>query len=180
MIFRIQKEFKINFNKIRESIYTTIFYLGLDKGFPSYYTTGCRCKEKNFTGWFDMDCLFDQRLEKDKVEEMVHLSLLYDCYGELLSEQKKRILESYLMEDFSLSEIAKEAGISRQGVHDMIKRCTKQLFFYEGTLHLLEKFYKTKNQIEEIKKCAMQIKESNEKEAVDQILCITEELLQMI
>ena len=129
-----------------------------------------------------MDHLGDQRPEgqKDKVEEMVKISLLYDCYGELLGEQKKKILEYYLMEDLSLSEIAYETGVSRQGVHDMIKRSTRQLISFEETLHLLEKFYHTKKKIEEIAEYAAKMKDNRDKNAADQILHITNELLQMM
>jgi len=55
------------------------------------------------------------------------------------------------MNDMSLSEIAQEAGISRQGVHDLIKRCDKTLEDYESRLHLMEKFRIITEKLEEIK-----------------------------
>ena len=76
----------------------------------------------------------------ESMEEIVQLSLLFDFYGEMLNEHKKRIFEDYVLNDYSLAEIATEEGISRQGVHDIVKRCTKQLKEYENTLHLVEKF----------------------------------------
>ena len=60
-----------------------------------------------------------------KMDEILKQSLLYDFYGELLTEHQKEIYEQFIVEDLSLSEIAKDAGISRQGVHDLIKRCNK-------------------------------------------------------
>ncbi len=81
----------------------------------------------------------------DSMEEIVQLSLLFDFYGEMLNEHKKRIFEDYILNDYSLAEIANEEGISRQGVHDIVKRCTKQLKEYESTLHLVEKFQKMKS-----------------------------------
>ncbi|MBR2036647.1 MAG: DNA-binding protein, partial [Lachnospiraceae bacterium] len=66
------------------------------------------------------------------VEEIVEQSLLYDFYGELLTEHQQKIYEAALFEDYSLSEIAEEAGISRQGVHDLLRRCDKQLRAYEA------------------------------------------------
>ena len=80
----------------------------------------------------------------ESMEEIIQLSLLFDFYGEMLNEHKKRIFEDYVLNDYSLAEIADEEGISRQGVHDIVKRCTKQLKEYESTLHLVEKFQKMK------------------------------------
>ena len=59
------------------------------------------------------------------MNEIVMQSLLYDFYGELLTDNQKEIYEQFILEDLSLGEIAKERGISRQGVHDTIRRCEK-------------------------------------------------------
>ena len=71
------------------------------------------------------------------MDEIFMQSLLYDFYGELLTEHQKEIYEQFIVDDLSLSEIAKDAGISRQGVHDLIKRCNKILEEYEAKLHLV-------------------------------------------
>ena len=65
------------------------------------------------------------------MEEKIEQAYLYDFYGELLNEHQRRIYEDFVFNDLSLGEIANEEGISRQGVHDMIKRCTKSLEGYE-------------------------------------------------
>ena len=65
--------------------------------------------------------------------------MLFDLYGELLTEHQRDIYSDLVNNDMSLSEIAESYGISRQGVHDVIKRCDKQLEDYEAKLHLLEK-----------------------------------------
>ena len=83
----------------------------------------------------------------ESFEEIVELSLLFDFYGEMLGEHKKKIFEDYVLNDLSLAEIAEEEGISRQGVHDTVKRCTKQLKEYEAALHLVEKFENMKNKL---------------------------------
>ena len=70
--------------------------------------------------------------------------MLYDFYGELLTEHQRTVYGELVTNDMSLSEIAEEQGISRQAVHDIIKRCDKQLETYESKLHLLENFLKTK------------------------------------
>lgn len=85
----------------------------------------------------------------DKIFEQ---SLLYDFYGELLTEHQKRIYEDAVFHDMSLSEIAEEAGISRQGVHDLLKRCDKILSDYESKLHLVERFSKAKTTVLEMVK----------------------------
>ena len=61
----------------------------------------------------------------DRLEEIVQLSILYDFYGDLLSDHKKRIFEDYVLNDLSLSEIAEQKGISRQGVYDIVRRCSQ-------------------------------------------------------
>ncbi len=77
-------------------------------------------------------------------------ALLYDFYGELLTDHQKEIYEQFVLEDLSLSEIAESAGISRQGVHDLIKRCNKILEGYEEKLHLVEKFMAVKDKVQQI------------------------------
>ena len=73
------------------------------------------------------------------MEKIVRQGMLFDLYGELLTEHQRDIYSDLVNNDMSLSEIAESYGISRQGVHDVIKRCDKQLEDYETKLHLLEK-----------------------------------------
>jgi len=86
----------------------------------------------------------------NSMEEIVELSLLFDFYGEMLDDHKKQIFEDYVLNDLSLAEIADEEGISRQGVHDIVKRCTKQLKEYEAALHLVEKFQNMKKKLTDV------------------------------
>ena len=86
------------------------------------------------------------------MEEILRQTLLYDFYGELLTEHQKQVYEDVVLNDYSLSEVAQSLNISRQGVHDLIKRCNKILQEYESKLHLVEKFVTIKEQIEEIVK----------------------------
>lgn len=85
----------------------------------------------------------------DKIFEQ---ALLYDFYGELLTEHQRNVYEDVVFNDMSLSEIAAEQGISRQGVHDLIKRCDKILQNYESKLHLVARFAAAKEKIGEIVK----------------------------
>lgn len=84
------------------------------------------------------------------MEEILEQALLYDFYGELLTEHQKEIYEQFVLEDLSLGEIARDAGISRQGVHDLIKRCNKTLQGYEDKLHLVEKFLTIKAKVQDM------------------------------
>ena len=84
------------------------------------------------------------------MERIYKQGLLYDFYGELLTEHQRTIYEDAVYNDMSLSEIASEQGISRQGVHDLIKRCDKILAGYEEKLRLVEKFTKAKESISHI------------------------------
>lgn len=84
------------------------------------------------------------------MQDIYKSSLLYDFYGELLTDHQKEIYEDYVLNDLSLVEIAEQKGISKQGVHDLIKRCDKILNEYEAKLKLIEKFNNTKNDIEKI------------------------------
>jgi len=84
------------------------------------------------------------------MEKIVEQGLLYDFYGELLTEHQRRIYEDVVFNDMSLSEIAEEQGISRQGVHDLVRRCDRALLEYEKKLHLMEKFIRIKETVAEI------------------------------
>jgi len=114
----------------------------------------------------------------EEMDKIMQQGMLYDFYGELLTEHQKQIYEDAVYNDMSLSEIAAEHGISRQGVHDLLKRCNKLLEDYESKLHLVEKFEKTKASVRELSReiekleedCAGNEHISNMKERVNDIL----------
>lgn len=110
-------------------------------------------------------------MSEDSLDKLYELSLLYDFYGELLKENHKQMFEDYVLNNFSLSEIAEERGISRQGVHDSVKRTSRQLMEYEKKLGLLEKFQRTKEKISQIQLLA-------EKHGIEQIYQLSVEILQ--
>ena len=118
----------------------------------------------------------------DKIYEQ---TLLYDFYGELLTEHQRQIYEDAIYNDLSLGEIAKEQGISRQGVHDLIRRCDKILADYEAKLHLVERFEKAKERIHRIEELtgadeeskAAKGNEADMQKCLEQIRVLAEELL---
>ena len=88
------------------------------------------------------------------MEEILRQTLLYDFYGELLTEHQKQVYEDVVLNDYSLSEVAQSLSISRQGVHDMVKRSTRLLNEYEEKLHLVEKFLNIRSQVIKIHELA--------------------------
>lgn len=74
------------------------------------------------------------------MKEIAEKALLYDFYGPLLTEKQGRIWDLYYQQDYSLSEIAGTEGISRQAVHDLLKRTEKILEGYELNLKLISRF----------------------------------------
>ncbi|MDD2494196.1 MAG: sigma factor-like helix-turn-helix DNA-binding protein [Tissierellia bacterium] len=69
-------------------------------------------------------------------------SILFDYYGDLLKDNQASIIDLYYNQDYSLSEIAEEMNISRQGVHDALKRAEKSLVEYEDKIKLHDKYMK--------------------------------------
>ena len=78
-------------------------------------------------------------------------TMLFDFYGELLTDRQKEIYEDVVMNDCSLSEVAREYGISRQGVHDMVRRIDRILAEYESKLQLLKRFLAIRGEAEKIR-----------------------------
>ena len=74
------------------------------------------------------------------MEKIVRQTLLFDFYGELLTEHQQRIYEAVVCNDTSCSEVAQDEGVSRQGIHDLVRRCEKQLEEYEQKLHMMDRF----------------------------------------
>ena len=110
------------------------------------------------------------------MEKILEQTLLYDFYGELLTEHQKQIYEDVVLNDYSFSEIALEQGISRQGVHDLIKRCNRILQDYEARLHLVEKFVTIKGRVEQMKKMLGQSGEPDKEQLIRQLDEILENL----
>ena len=112
------------------------------------------------------------------MDEKVLQTYLYDFYGELLNEHQRQIYEDFVFNDLSLGEIAAEEGISRQGVSDMIKRCTAKLKSYEEKLHLVSKFLSVKKDVEEIHKLAAQFQMEAKPQLMERIEKISNQILE--
>ena len=110
------------------------------------------------------------------MEKLLEQTLLYDFYGELLTEHQKQIYEEVVLNDYSFSEVAQEQGISRQGVHDHIKRCNRILKEYEGKLHLVERFLTIKGRIEEMEQSLREAETPDKEQLTGQLRDILENL----
>ena len=91
-----------------------------------------------------------EKLNTGDMESIEKISLLYDFYGRLLTEKQRQGMELYHEENLSLAEIAEEFGISRQGVHDTLKKAEHLLTEYEDKLGLVAKLMKSRHAIAEI------------------------------
>lgn len=87
--------------------------------------------------------------------------MLYDIYGEMLTEKQRSFINYYYNDDLSLAEIAENEGITRQGVRDSIKRAEAQLYDFEQHLGLKAKFEETRQGLEEIAELTKVIREVN-------------------
>lgn len=122
-------------------------------------------------------------MNENIMDDRYQQSLLYDFYGELLTEHQKEIYSDYILNDYSLGEIASEHGITRQGVHDLIKRCNKTLASYEEKLKLVERFSNAKKKVSEIRQITDELKNLNENhkdEHVDREIQMIDQIAQDI
>lgn len=84
------------------------------------------------------------------LDKTTTFNVLYDFYRPLLSDRQRLFMELYYIEDWSLSEIAEHLSISRQAVHDHIKRVERTLTSYEDALHLAAKHVKRQQLVNEV------------------------------
>ena len=89
------------------------------------------------------------------------MTMLFDFYGELLTDRQKEFYDLYYNEDLSLSEIAENYGISRQGVRDVIVRAENYMTEIEDKTGLIKRFMQLQPHVEKITDAAEQIKQLN-------------------
>ena len=114
-----------------------------------------------------------------RVEKILEQTLLYDFYGELLTDHQKQIYEDVVFGDYSLSEVAEAHRISRQGVHDLIRRCDRALREYEEKLGLVKKFTRTRQLVEEIHRLTQEFEQTGDGDCVRRIAALSEEIGEM-
>ena len=103
----------------------------------------------------------DERMA-DEVSRKIELAWLTAFYGGLLTDKQRQVLTLHCEEDLSLGEIAQEAGVSRQGVHDMLTRAAQRLFDMEEKLGMAARFQRMEDGLE---KCRTLLQEKRYDEA---------------
>ena len=91
--------------------------------------------------------------------ELLHMTMLFDFYGELLTEKQREYFDLYHNEDLSLSEIAEKVGISRHGVYDIVKRAENILIETEEKTGIVKKWMYTQEEIEKAIKLTEELKQ---------------------
>lgn len=82
------------------------------------------------------------------------MALLFDFYGDLLTDRQKEFYDLYYNEDLSLAEIAENYGISRQGVRDVIVRAEAAMTEIEDKTHIIRRFKQTQKDLASIEEIA--------------------------
>ena len=95
------------------------------------------------------------------------MTMLYDFYGELLTERQKEFFDLYYNEDLSLAEIAENSGISRQGVRDVIVRAEAAMQEVEDKTGLIRRFLRMRDRLDEIQSAVEQLKTLNYRQYED-------------
>ena len=83
-----------------------------------------------------------------KLHKFERMALLSDFYSELLTDRQQEVIKYYYEQDLSLGEIAENLQITRQGVHDILKRAEKALENYEVKLGLLAGYLKEEKSLD--------------------------------
>lgn len=101
-----------------------------------------------------------------KMAKNLEITLLLDFYGDMLTQKQRDFLGYYYNDDLSLSEIAVNEGITRQGVRDAIKRAETQLFEMESRLELVRRFEEMREGLGQIIDLAQEINDYNMKHSL--------------
>ena len=88
------------------------------------------------------------------------MAMLFDFYGDLLTERQREFYDLYYNEDLSLAEIAENYGISRQGVRDVIVRAEAAMTEIEDKTHIIRRFQQSRSAIAAIDAAADQLLQS--------------------
>jgi predicted DNA-binding protein YlxM (UPF0122 family) len=105
----------------------------------------------------------------------IELAWLTAFYGGLLTDKKRQVLALHCEEDLSLGEIAQEAGVSRQGVHDMLTRAAQRLFDMEEKLGMAARFQRMENGLETCRTLLKEKRYDEAERAIDALIRLDQE-----
>ena len=95
------------------------------------------------------------------MEKLAEMALLADFYGPLLTEKQRNVWDLHYQQDLSLAEIAEVEQISRQAIHDLIKRTERILVEYEVKLGLVQRFWAEREKLMEVKTLSQGLNEQD-------------------
>ncbi|NLY54724.1 MAG: YlxM family DNA-binding protein [Firmicutes bacterium] len=110
------------------------------------------------------------------MEHFIRVYQLFSFYGQLLTEKQRLAVEWYFGHDLSLAEIASELGISRQAVHDLLKRAEQTLTAYEEKLGLAESYARRQEQLAKLDQLLKQLRDDEADPRWQQVFALLAEL----
>ena len=116
----------------------------------------------------------DERMA-DEVSRKIELAWLTAFYGGLLTDKQRQVLALHCEEDLSLGEIAQEAGVSRQGVHDMLTRAAQRLFDMEEKLGMAARFQRMEDGLEKCRTLLQEKRYDEAERAIDTLIRLDQE-----
>ena len=114
-------------------------------------------------------------MAQEEIEKKVELAWLMAFYGGLLTEKQREVLAMHCEEDMSLGEIAQVAGVSRQGVHDMLTRAARRLFEMEEKLGMAARFRRMEEGLEACRNCLRQGQYDEAGRVIDTLIRLDQE-----
>lgn len=100
----------------------------------------CRCKVKKLYKVVEMS-----------LEKNIRLGQLFDAYGKLLSKNQFEVMDDFINNDLTLTEVAENRNITRQAVKDMVSKVEKKLEEFESKLHFCQRIRDMQKQIDQLK-----------------------------
>lgn len=107
---------------------------------------------------------------EDMKNQAYRMALLFDFYGEMLTERQKEFYDLYYNEDLSLTEIAENYNMSRQGVRDAIVRAEATLEELEEKTGIIRRFQERAAQLKELSDVAKAARAANADPTVEDYL----------
>ncbi|AFQ45571.1 MULTISPECIES: putative DNA-binding protein [Desulfosporosinus] len=95
------------------------------------------------------------------MEKLAKRALLVDFYGPLLTDKQRNVWDLHYQQDLSLTEIAEVENISRQAIHDLLKRTERILTEYEDKLGLVQRFWTEREKLLEVQSVLEELKEQD-------------------
>ena len=114
------------------------------------------------------------------MDKHIEISMLVDIYGKLLTKKQYDVIKDYYNNDLSLSEIAENNNISRQGVRDLIKKGENKLFEYEEKLNIMKKTQINEQAIQNVLAELSKISENSSDKKIEKILNEVQKELRVI